>query len=148
MCYRVDAMKIQVRPLIHIERLERDFRRDAVWGIWMAQSVKGLTHDFSPGHDLNVVRSSTPCQTLRWAWNLLGILSPSPFAPTSLACALALSLKINKSLKKNTFRKLVGITLSLYPNWGRIYQCQLLDFPVHGRVAVFFLLFQKKMSFC
>ena len=31
------------------------------WGIWVAQLVKRLTHDFSTGHDLRV-REIEPCQ--------------------------------------------------------------------------------------
>ena len=69
-------------------------------GTWVAQSAEGLTLDFDSGHDLTV-----------WPWGsaltayccLLGILSPSLFAPPPIA--LYISIKINK----NTLKKKRGI---------------------------------------
>ena len=65
-------------------------------GPWVAQAVKGLTLDFSSGHDLRVLRSS-PVTALRWAWSLLKILAlPLPLHTPTLClhpCALSLSKK-------------------------------------------------------
>ena len=65
----------------------------------MAQSVKHLTHDFGPGHDLMACEFDPSSASALTAQSLLGILSPSLSAPPPLA--LYLSLKINKNkLKK------------------------------------------------
>ena len=74
----------------------------------MAQSVKKLTLDFDSGHDLTVSRVQAPRWALRWAWNLLKILSfslslslcLSPSAPPPLAYARSLSLKKKEKEKK------------------------------------------------
>ena len=68
-------------------------------GVWVSQSVKKLTLDFSSGPDIRVVRSSpTPGSALSVVWSLLRILSLSLCSspPHWLAHS-----KINKSLNNN-----------------------------------------------
>ena len=66
----------------------------------MAQSVKRPTLDFYSGHDLTAVRSSPTSGSVLTAWSLLGILSPSPFAPPPLARAHIHALSQKKEKKK------------------------------------------------
>ena len=71
------------------------FKLFAMWGAWVAQSVKHLTLDLGSGHDLtSLFMSSSPALgSMLTVWSLLGIASlPS--------CFLSLSLKINKSKNK------------------------------------------------
>ena len=54
------------------------------WGTWVAQSVKHLTLDFSPGHDLRVCEFK-PHLSAEPAWDSL---SPSLFAPALLSLSI------------------------------------------------------------
>ena len=52
------------------------------WGTWVAQLVKRLTHGFSSGHDLRVVRLSPVLGstiTGESAWDSLPLLLPRPY---------------------------------------------------------------------
>ena len=76
----------------------------------MAQSVGPLTLDFGSGHDLRFVGSGPASGSAKTVQILLGILSlslslslPPSLCPSLLA--LSLSLKINKLLKNNVFKR-------------------------------------------
>ena len=80
-----------------INRLKNEHN---LWGIWVAQSVKRLTLDFSSGHGLSVCefepRVSLCADSVEPAWDPLS-------APPLLTCSFFLSLKINKiNIKKIT----------------------------------------------
>ena len=70
-------------------------RRQRLRGAWVAQSVKPPTLDFSSGQDLVNCEIEPPIR-LRADSVEPALDSPSPSLCPSPACALSLSLKINK----------------------------------------------------
>ena len=99
-CYKqhfTDSSKIFLHSLTLL-LLKRSIKQ-LVWGTWVAQLVKHLTLDFSLGHDLRVVRSSSKTGSLISQGSAGDSVFPSPSAPPQTH---ALSL-INKSLKTNNW---------------------------------------------
>ena len=68
-----DSPKVDIQSQVLVDSLKKSYLKGDAW---MAQSVDCLTLDFDLGHDLGVLGSSS-------AGILLGILSPSPSAPST-----------------------------------------------------------------